>query len=202
MWCKEDTQLRVAHRLQNFLTFSMLRTQLFTSSIALTRSQRFPPSEMKSLYGSITRRPVISFSYAKTAKFSSTAYLLLGILRKDICANSIPAPIYGYGRLPWWIFSIARLDGDFLNSTYVRLLPVVQSSDGSFTLPCTNPAILTTVAVVGISPRSFAAAEKWALEQKQARRKSQDALRLTATARVQQSTYLVSRDGPNGPTGP
>src|SRR5262249_52115840 len=45
----------------------MLGMQLFASATAFRRSHTLPPSEMKSLYGSITRRAVISFSYVTFA---------------------------------------------------------------------------------------------------------------------------------------
>src|SRR5664279_6475040 len=40
----------------------MLGTQLFATATVLMRSQILPPSEMKSLYGSMTRSAVLSLS--------------------------------------------------------------------------------------------------------------------------------------------
>src|SRR5437773_4457411 len=52
----------------------MLETQLFASAIVFKCSQNLPPSEMKSLYGSIRRRPVISLSIFSCAIFSPSKH--------------------------------------------------------------------------------------------------------------------------------
>src|SRR5262245_16225174 len=50
--------LRAVFRVRN-----MFGTQLFASATDLTRSHNLPPSEMKSLYGSIKRSAVTSLLY-------------------------------------------------------------------------------------------------------------------------------------------
>src|SRR5215475_6812648 len=66
-----------------FRTRNILGTQLFASATPFKRSHSLPPSEMKSLYGSITRSAVISLSYFRFAMLfapmrspKSKAYLL------------------------------------------------------------------------------------------------------------------------------
>src|SRR5262245_51940737 len=49
----------------------MCGTQLFASATAFRRSHSLPPSEMKSLYGSITRSAVISLSYVTVMRLLS-----------------------------------------------------------------------------------------------------------------------------------
>src|SRR5664279_2155938 len=62
----------------------MLGTQLFATATVLMRSQILPPSEMKSLYGSMTRSAVISLSKLRFAMLSScvhpTSPSLLGVV--------------------------------------------------------------------------------------------------------------------------
>src|SRR5262249_47098092 len=48
-------------------TCNICGTQLFASATPLSLSHSLPPSEIKSLYGSITRSAVISFSYVTFA---------------------------------------------------------------------------------------------------------------------------------------
>src|SRR5262249_46530965 len=50
-----------------FRTCAICGTQLFASATALRRSHILPPSEMKSLYGSITRSAVSCLSYVTWA---------------------------------------------------------------------------------------------------------------------------------------
>ena len=50
----------------------MLGTHLLASATAFRRSHTLPPSEMKSLYGSITRSAVISLSKFRFSMFFSS----------------------------------------------------------------------------------------------------------------------------------
>src|SRR6185437_11263261 len=60
-----------------FRTCSIFGTQLFVSATVFNRSQNLPPSEMKSLYGSITRSAVMSLSNFRPAMFVSPIELLV-----------------------------------------------------------------------------------------------------------------------------
>src|SRR4249919_400610 len=51
-------------------TSNMCGTHALASATPFRRSHTFPPSEIKSLYGSITTRPVMSFSYVTSAMLS------------------------------------------------------------------------------------------------------------------------------------
>src|SRR5215831_4035669 len=73
----------------------MLGTQLLVSATPLMRSHILPPSEMKSLYGSITTSAVISFSYvsfvsAISQPFSVASYFV-SAARCETGPHSIPA---------------------------------------------------------------------------------------------------------------
>src|SRR5215469_14526144 len=66
--------LRAASR-----TCTMCGTHWLPSATSFMRSHTLPPSEMKSLYGSTTMSPVMSFSYVRCA--------MSFLQSKSVCAN-------------------------------------------------------------------------------------------------------------------
>src|SRR5262249_38755990 len=72
-----------------FRTFSMLGTQSFASATALMRGQILPPSEMKSLYGSTTKRALMLLSCVGVLMAVTPAVVGTTFLPCAVYANAI-----------------------------------------------------------------------------------------------------------------